>query len=446
MRYRPPARAALPHQAPSRRGATSDCRPGQTFALGRSRARTDEDYHVFRSCNHHRRLRRGRNAIRLVLTMLAFVSCDRAGSDLANAATPAMRCEGEVACRFVEIARGFSQPLYLLPAGDGSNLLYVVEKGGHVKALGANASSSAPTDGSKAEVVLDISSLVSRGSEQGLLSVAFSGRGTERQIYVNYTDRNGDTVVARYPWMGGTARVTGDAEVLLRIKQPFANHNGGLLKFGPEGMLYIGMGDGGKRDDPYKHAQRLDSLLGKMLRIDVRGEKGYTSPPDNPFVGTPGARPEIWAYGLRNPWRFSFDRETGRLIAADVGQDAIEEVHVIERGANLGWPVFEGTACYQPPCDRIAADRPIAEYRHTEGQSVTGGYVYRGSNVAALRGRYIFGDFVSGTVWSLASTEPGATRALLLRSGANPSSFGEDEAGELYLVDFGGRLFRIEAP
>jgi glucose/arabinose dehydrogenase len=233
----------------------------------------------------------------------------------------------------------------------------------------------------------------------------------------------------------------------LEIEQPFANHNGGLNKFGPDGFLYIGMGDGGAAGDPFNFAQNLESLLGKFLRIDIEKEP-YAIPQDNPFVGRADAQGEIWAYGLRNPWRFSFDRCTGRLFAGDVGQDRIEEIDLIEKGKNYGWRIMEGSQCFDPPslCNTQGLELPIAEYDHSLGCSVTGGYVYRGTQFPTLIGHYLFGDYCSGRIWSLAEDPQGRwTMRQLIDSPFSISSFGEDEQGELYVIHYGGAIYRVTA-
>jgi hypothetical protein len=232
-------------------------------------------------------------------------------------------------------------------------------------------------------------------------------------------------------------------KLILTFDQPFENHNGGMLAFGPEGYLYIGTGDGGSAGDPQNNGQRLDTLLAKVLRIDVDGASPYAIPRDNPFVGRAGARGEIWAYGLRNPWRFSFDRPTGRLILADVGQNTVEEVDIIVRGGNYGWRIMEGDICFSPAtnCDQSALIMPITTYRHPpppEGRSITGGYVYRGPQDTPWKGAYFFGDFVSTRLFSLTENSDGTwTRTEILNTGLAISSFGEDERGDLYVVNLG---------
>jgi glucose/arabinose dehydrogenase len=248
----------------------------------------------------------------------------------------------------------------------------------------------------------------------------------------------------------GRVAVPGSERVLLEVRQPFSNHKGGQLAFGPDGFLYIGLGDGGSGGDPYENAQNKNVLLGKILRIDVDRptvDRPYGIPVDNPFAAG-GGRPEIFALGLRNPWRFSFDRETGRLFAGDVGQDEVEEIDIVVKGGNYGWNRMEGTQCYQPRvnCPREGFILPVAEYRHDEGVAVTGGFVYRGKTLPALQGLYVFGDFGTSTVWTIPATAaPGLReRTLLLpRSGLELSSFGEDAQGELYLLDLRGGIYRL---
>jgi glucose/arabinose dehydrogenase len=249
------------------------------------------------------------------------------------------------------------------------------------------------------------------------------------------------------------------------IKQPWGNHNGGQLAFGPDGYLYIATGDGGAGNDPNNNGQNRNTLLGTILRIDVDrrdGERAYGIPPDNPFVNTPGARPEIWAWGLRNPWRFSFDRLTGELYAADVGQDDVEEIDIIERGRNYGWRIMEGNICtpgVNPDCKPQGLTPPIYTYDHAVGRSITGGYVYRGQRFAELCGVYLYGDFVSQAIWGLRVKNGKvmqhktlfAARSLLRLAvdyfrddGLLISSFGEDEAGEVYVASYeSGRVYRI---
>ncbi|GAB4195991.1 MAG: PQQ-dependent sugar dehydrogenase [Roseiflexaceae bacterium] len=344
-----------------------------------------------------------------------------------------------------QVVSGLDQPLYVTHAGDGSGRLFVVEKDGRIVIV---------RDGRAQEpAFLDIRDRVgSDNSEQGLLSVAFHPRYAENgRLFVNYTDREGDTVIARFQAQGDAADPQSEA-VLLTIDQPYSNHNGGLVKFGPDGYLYIGMGDGGSGGDPQGNGQKLTTLLGKMLRIDVDAEP-YAVPPDNPWANQPEARGEIWSYGLRNPWRFSFDRATGALFIADVGQNAYEEINLQQRaegGDNYGWNVTEGMHCFRrDSCSESDLVAPVAEYDHNDGNgcSITGGYVYRGSAAPALQGFYFFADYCSGRIWSLREVAPGSwQQTRLLDSRMNISSFGEDEAGELYLTDIrGGTVYQLLA-
>jgi len=343
-----------------------------------------------------------------------------------------------VRLRLRAIAGGFSAPLLVTHAGDGTGRLFVVEQIGRIRVL---------TDGRvQAEPFLDIASLVTAGGEQGLLGLAFHPEfESNGRFFVNYTDGSGDTVVAEYRAPGGADRADpGSARVVLRIDQPYSNHNGGDVVFGPDGYLYIGMGDGGSGGDPHGNGQRLDTLLGKMLRIDVDRGRPYGIPEDNPFVRRSGARPEIWANGLRNPWRFSFDRETRDLWIGDVGQGELEEIDRARAGRggqNYGWNVMEGTECFSPPdgCDREGLVRPVAVYPTGLGCAVVGGYVYRGARFPVLRGGYFFADFCAGVVFALDPTgdvpqEP----VILLQTDLAISSLGEDEEGELYVTDLRG--------
>lgn len=313
--------------------------------------------------------------------------------------------------------------------------VYVAEKGGRVRRL---------SDG---EVVLDVSGEVSGGSEQGLLGLAFSPDGN--RLYVDLTDRDGDTVVREYRFSEGSAD-TGGAREVLTVVQPFSNHNGGDLTFGPEGHLWISLGDGGSGGDPQGNGQDTDTLLGSLLRIDPRSQDGqpYGIPDDNPFLGRDG-RDEIWAYGLRNPWRFSFDRETDDLWIGDVGQNSWEEVDFEPAGAsggrNYGWNRLEGRHRFEgsPPPEHVL---PIYEYPLEGGNcSVTGGYVYRGSRIPELRGAYVFADFCDGRIRALTQEDGELVdhRFLGPRIG-NLASFGEDAGGELYALSLEGGVFRIE--
>lgn len=300
---------------------------------------------------------------------------------------------------------------------------------------------------------LDISGQVSSASERGLLGLAFHPNYSQNgYFYINYTDLNGDTSIARFTVSEDANRADPESEKrLLFIEQPYRNHNGGVLTFGPDGYLYIGVGDGGSGGDPHGHAQSLNTLLGKILRIDVDGGDPYAIPPGN-LAQVSGAegRPEIWAYGLRNPWRFAFDRLTGDLYIGDVGQNQIEEINFLPAGspagANFGWNYREGTRVYQgaPPPGLELID-PVAEYNHSHGCSVTGGVVYRGGALPAWQGVYLYGDYCSRKIWGLIpGPEAGWQETVLFETGIAITSFGEDEAGEVYLVGHNGGILRLE--
>ncbi|MEO8216782.1 MAG: PQQ-dependent sugar dehydrogenase [Acidobacteriota bacterium] len=341
------------------------------------------------------------------------------------------------------VTQGLSSPVAITNAGDGSGFLYITLQDGRIVILDGTAVRTEP--------FLDIRSLVGCCGERGLLSAAFHpSYSTNGLFYVDYTDQNGDTVIARYQ-RSSTDPMRVDptsAAILLRVAQPFPNHNGGQLQFGPDGYLYIGMGDGGSGGDPGNRAQNLGQLLGKLLRIDVDQGNPYAIPPDNPFVTRPDARPEIWAYGLRNPWRFSFDSNRN-LFIGDVGQNAWEEIDFEQAGTgggrNYGWRLMEGRHCFNPAtnCSSPALVLPIAEYDHSLGCSVTGGYRYRG-RFARLRSTYLYADYCSGRIWGATEASDGTwTSEELLTINAQITSFGEDEAGELYLADQGGKIFRL---
>jgi glucose/arabinose dehydrogenase len=292
------------------------------------------------------------------------------------------------------------------------------------------------------------------GNEEGLLGLALDpGFAENGFIYVYYTAQEGArrSVVSRMATTGvGTGRRADPASelVIMEIPQPYANHNGGNMVFGPDGMLYIGLGDGGSAGDPQGNGQDTGTLLGSILRIDVSQsteEEPYRVPADNPLVNVAGARGEIWAYGLRNPWRFSFDRKTGELWAGDVGQNAIEEIDVIAKGENYGWNVMEGTQCFRPAtgCDQEGLELPVAEYDHSGGRcSVTGGYVYRGDGNPSLRGHYVFADFCSGEMWAM-DAEQRSEVMRIMEGGPVIASFAEDIDGEVYALSFDGRIYRL---
>jgi len=344
-----------------------------------------------------------------------------------------------------EVASGLRDPLYLT-APRSDTRLFIVEQAGRIRIL---------EDGHLLPVpFLDITDRVSSGGERGLLSVAFhplySSNGF---LYVNYTDLSGDTRVERYT-VGANPYVVdvSSARLILAVDQPYANHNGGLVMFGPDGMLYIGTGDGGGAGDPHGNAQNRGSLLGKLLRIDVDRGDPYAVPADNPFVGLPGSRGEIWADGLRNPWRFAFDQATGLLYVADVGQNSWEEINVepaTAPGLNYGWNIMEGSHCFQSDaCDRSSLVLPVLAYGHGEGCSVTGGFVYRGRRAPSLAGHYFYADYCRGWVRSLTVSGGRATDLREWQVGdiGRVLSFGEDAAGELYVLSANGRVYRIAPP
>jgi len=332
---------------------------------------------------------------------------------------------------------GFSQPVQMLHAGDGSGRLFVVEQAGRIRLIDDGVVAAAP--------FLDISDRVSCCGERGLLGLAFPpGFSSKRHFYVNYTDASGDTVVARYRLTGNPSVADRSSEeVILTIDQPYSNHNGGQLSFGPDGYLYIGTGDGGSAGDPQNNAQDRLSLLGKLLRIDVEsGAEPYAIPESNPFANVDDAQPEIWALGLRNPWRFSFDASTGDLFIADVGQRQYEEVHVQPAsstgGENYGWRVLEGSHCYESDsCDTTGLELPVFEYDHSLGCAVTGGFVSRSGRWPRLDGVYLFGDYCSGRVWGLRRTGDGWEGRQLAETVFSITAFGIDEHGAVYVLDYG---------
>ncbi len=300
--------------------------------------------------------------------------------------------------------------------------------------------------------LIDLRNRVGRkGNEEGLIGLAFDPKVREnRHVYLHYTRRpqkvnvlSRFTLDERY----NTADPTSEVE-LLKVEQPYPNHNGGDIQFGPDGMLYVSLGDGGSREDPQNNAQKLGNLLGKILRLDVSGDK-FVVPKDNPFVGADNARPEIWAYGLRNVWRMSFDRETGVLYAGDVGQDKWEEINVIKRGGNYGWRVYEGSHVFKREEINLSVpyEGPIAEHDHAQAKSITGGFVYRGKRIPSLVGRYVYGDYETGLIWSLKyDPKTGkATKPTFLGHAPQITSFGEDRDGELYVCSLNGKVYKFES-
>lgn len=412
-----------------------------------------------------------------LLLLAAVAIAARPGARAEPAAAPpdlqAIRAAGFPQVQFQLLAGGFDHPVYLTHANDGSGRLFVVEQAGQIRILYADGSLT-PTP------FLDISSRVRSpanggGNEEGLLGLAFPpGYAQKGYFYVYYTNLDSHNLVARFHLAGEANVADPDSEEqIILIEHPGArNHNGGQIAFGADGYLYIGTGDGGGGGDPNGNGQNPATLLGKILRLDVEyaaatadyatylpclqkstsqgQDAAYRIPPDNPFVGQAGYREEIWALGLRNPWRFSFDRQTHDLYVGDVGQNAWEEINFqpasSQGGENYGWNVLEGSHCYNAAtCDTSGKVPPVAEFDHSQGCSVTGGYVYRGAAYPAMLGFYIYADYCSGYVWGLQND--GEWQAMkLLESGRTVSSFGESESGELYLTDLAsGEVYQVTA-
>jgi uncharacterized protein (TIGR03437 family) len=354
----------------------------------------------------------------------------------------------EAEIRLVRVANGLTNPLGIESARDGSGRLFLVQQNGLIRLLRDGQLAGTP--------FLDIRTRTRASGECGLLGLAFPpGFADRRRFYVNYTNSDCTiSTIARYRLSANAdvADATSE-EIILQQRQPFENHNGGRLAFGPDGYLYAGFGDGGSGGDPQNNGQNLGAWLGKILRFDPEsGTAPYAIPPTNPFVNDARARPEIWAYGLRNPWRFSFDRETGDLWIADVGQNRAEEINLqpasSKGGENYGWRLMEGLSCYNPSnCDRSGLTLPVLEYTRERGDvSVTGGFVYRGTRWPSLRSAYVYGDYASGRIWGIRRAGTLFNNSLLLDTNLTISSFGEDEAGELYVAGHGsGEVFRIEA-
>jgi len=342
------------------------------------------------------------------------------------------------------VAQGLSSPLALTaPAGDAR--LFIVEQPGRIRVVKNGTLLAAP--------YLDLSAKLTSGGERGLLGLAFHPNfATNGYFYVNYTDLQGNTQVERYHASPSADVADANSALpILNVTQPYSNHNGGNVVFGTDGMLYIGMGDGGSGGDPQGNGQNLATLLGKMLRIDVDGASPYKIPTNNPFVNQAGARGEIWALGLRNPWRFSFDRVAGLLYIGDVGQNAWEEVDVVtanRAGVNYGWVTMEGKHCYNATtCNQSGLEIPVLEYSHSDGCSITGGFVYRGSAIPAIQGHYFYSDYCTGFLKSFKYAAGAAT--IQHTWDVNPGSvlsFGEDSQGELYILSANGTVYRITAP
>lgn len=343
----------------------------------------------------------------------------------------------------------FKRPVDLQHSGDNTNRLFVVEQAGMIYVFPNNSNVS------NKEVFIDLKDKVKdRGNEEGLLGLAFHPNyKSNGYFFVNYTASNPNrTVISRFKVSSNNpdkADINSELKIL-EFAQPYGNHNGGQISFGPDGFLYIAVGDGGSGGDPQGHSQDLSSLLGSILRIDVNNKANgnqYAIPADNPFAkNTKGYREEIYAYGLRNPWRFSFDKETGTLWTGDVGQNLYEEIDIIVKGGNYGWNIMEGNHCFKPPkgCDTSGLIMPIWEYGRDQGISVTGGFVYRGPTLSGLVGKYIYADFGSGNIWALDfSNRKQPFNAILLKSDLNISSFGIDQKNELYICAFDGKIYKL---
>jgi len=380
------------------------------------------------------------------LSFLLLVLCGGCGASTDVVTPPPPPPPGAPEVRLVEVARNVGFPLLVTAAPGDLNRIFIVDKGGRIRIVKNGTLLDQP--------FLDISGRVSNGGEQGLLGLAFHpGYASNGRFVVDYTNSSGDTRIAVYRVSGNPDLADPASEqVVLSIPQPFWNNNGGMVGFGPDGKLYIGTGDGGSGGDPQGNGQNRNSLLGKLLRVGIDDNGQLSIPADNPFIGQAGTRGEIWSYGLRNPWRFSFDRQTGDLYIADVGQNAREEVDVATaaqqtgKGANFGWNVMEGTACYgSSACNRTGLTLPALDYTHSEGCSITGGYVYRGSAIPGLTGLYFYSDWCTGFVRSFrfsggAVVDPQEWPAL--KPGGGISSFGEDARGELYLMT-GSVVYRV---
>jgi glucose/arabinose dehydrogenase len=342
------------------------------------------------------------------------------------------------AYQWQSIASGLNRPLDIQNTGDGSGRLFIVEKPGRIRIFKNGQLLETP--------FLDITDRVgSSGNEQGLLSLAFHPHYAENgRFFVNYTDNNGNTVIARFQASADFSDPNSEVD-LLHVNQPFPNHNGGAVVFGPDGYLYLGLGDGGSQGDPSRNGQNLKTLLGKILRIDVDHGDPYSIPSDNPFAAS-GGSPEVWAYGLRNPWRFSFDKATSDLFIGDVGQDKWEEIdyylHGAPGGANFGWSILEGTHPYNGSA-QPGLVMPVAEYGHDQGCAVTGGYVYRGS-MPEWQGIYLYGDYCKGRIWGLIKSESGFKSQVLFDAAVTITSFGQDESGEVYLASDNGNVYVLK--
>ena len=388
------------------------------------------------------------NSNHLFLIFLLFAFCSDSSRDNNNNNNNPDAATHKAVVAFPDLS--FTRPVDLQYPPDNSNRIFVVEQAGVISVFPNDKNTSGKT------TFLDIRQKVDdQGNEEGLLGLALHpDYKTNGYFYVNYTASGPNrTVISRFKVSAANADQADPAseQVLLTFEQPYSNHNGGQVSFGPDGYLYIAVGDGGSGGDPHENGQNRSTLLGKILRIDVNKEengKKYGIPSDNPFAGNSnGYREEIFAYGLRNPWRFSFDSTNGRLWTGDVGQNDYEEIDIVENGGNYGWNVMEGNHCFDPKsgCNRSGLGIPIHEYGRGEGISVTGGFVYRGATVPDLEGKYIYADYATRRVWAIEHSDLSKpVNSLLFEADFNISSFGVDQNNELYLCGFDGKIYRME--
>ncbi|TGK17499.1 glucose dehydrogenase [Leptospira fluminis] len=384
----------------------------------------------------------GTLALRLLLLGAIYASVSEIGAEKRK-----IPAAGWSDIAWIQVASGFKEPtdLQFLPGADSK--LVVLEKKGRIWLFDIKTKEKT--------LVADFVGSVETRSEEGLLGLAFSPDfARSRSFYVNAVSKEAgtdQTWIIEFEWKSERVLAWKDRKrVLLRVDQPYSNHNAGQLAFGPDGKLYIGFGDGGAANDPLLQGQNPSTYLGSLIRIEPNPESSgppYRIPKDNPFLNKPGFLPEVWAYGLRNPWRFSFDRKTGELYLADVGQNEFEEIDLIVKGGNYGWSIKEGFHCFRNnrDCRKPGIMDPIYEYDHKTGQSITGGYVYRGEQLPILEGKYIFADFVSGKIWALQKNPQGKTNVREIANlGMSISTFGQDASGEIYFADFsGGNIYQL---
>lgn len=392
---------------------------------------------------HHLRLRAILPLAVALLELMVLAGCGNGNSSPTTPPPP-----GPLTLALNPIVSGLNAPVDVQSPRDGTGRLFVVEQPGTIRVISNGSLLPAP--------FLDIQGRVDFGGEKGLLGLAFHPDFSQNhRFFVNYDRVVGgqmQTVIAEFLSSSSNPDQADPSSerILFTVDQPFVNHKGGQLAFGPDGFLYIGLGDGGSGGDPLGNGQSRQTLLGKMLRIDVDHTSSglqYAIPSDNPFVNGVD-RGEIWAYGFRNPWRFSFDSSNGRLFVGDVGQNNFEEIDIAQKGGNFGWNIMEGLHCFNPSsgCNMANLILPILEYDHGEGDAVIGGYVYRGAAIPQLVGTYLLSDFETGTIWGLTENSDATwSRATLLSTGKHISSFGRDEAGELYVLDYAGSLMKIVA-